>query len=323
MIVDLTGRIAERPYLPEHLIGQLGFLIKAWKRASIYLIGPKEIEDLVPPGEDLWLDERCVWQNVWDGDRNAPSLGMPPRPLAQRRDQSGDTTDLCEGTSSDHRRCEAGPPRLAAPRPEALWGRLSRCRQPRRHDLLGIYLRNLTPHQRRILAGPGAVHLPEGPSIFLCPDNIHDSARKIQRDGFGSGTDLVKILFDYVLLHELAHAYIDRDCLGHHNAWTRLVEESLCTAIGIGHFIDVQDRSALHIFLDRCPLEYKCYTYWLDLSTSVLKGFAEALEMNDEDLSRAALPPRVVEGRPWLGPGRGPQEFWKGLGAGILHHYFR
>lgn len=85
------------------------------------------------------------------------------------------------------------------------------------------------------------------PSIFICPERIYNQK---------SNPD---IIFQNVAIHELVHAYINRE---YKNDYEKIIEESLTNAIAFLHFKDDEKEDIIE-FIKKQPIEYKRCYFWL------------------------------------------------------------
>ncbi len=91
------------------------------------------------------------------------------------------------------------------------------------------------------------------PSIFICPERIYN---KPDPD----------IIFQYVAIHELVHAYINKK---YNDDSEKIIEESLSNAIAFLHFKDKEKENIIK-FIKNQPIEYKGCYYWLKFNSESL-----------------------------------------------------
>jgi len=116
---------------------------------------------------------------------------------------------------------------------EKIWERIMECSK-KVYVKLGVYLKN----------GVSFLNINE-PSIFICPERIYNKKSP-------------DIIFQNVAIHELTHAYINRE---YKNDYEKIIEESLANAIAFLHFND--EREDIIEFIKEQPIEYKGCYYWL------------------------------------------------------------
>jgi len=124
---------------------------------------------------------------------------------------------------------------------ERAWEMLSECRGIT-YSMVGVYTED-SPTIRE--------HTSENESraIFICPERIYNSNH--------SKPDIV---FQFVVLHELAHGYQGM-CKYYSKDWGKVIEESLANAVAYSHF-EEKEKNAILEHISQQPCEYKGYTFW-------------------------------------------------------------
>jgi len=90
-------------------------------------------------------------------------------------------------------------------------------------------------------------------AIFICPERIYNQTH--------SKPDIV---FQFVVIHELAHAYQGM-CKYYTKDWEKVIEESLANAVAYVNF-EKTEKNAILEHISQQPCEYKGYTFWTSLS---------------------------------------------------------
>jgi len=86
---------------------------------------------------------------------------------------------------------------------------------------------------------------------------------------------IFKVIYAKVLFHELAHAYMDSDQKIYIDNCSKVIEESLCNAISYQRF-GGNTRAIVNMAISYQPLEYRCFTFWLEYyKGTVLREIAE------------------------------------------------
>jgi hypothetical protein len=118
---------------------------------------------------------------------------------------------------------------------ERTWERIKECSK-KVYPAVGVYCKD----------GVSFLNINES-SIFICPERIYD--KKSEPD----------IIFQKVAIHELVHAYINRNYI---NDFEKIIEESLANAIAFLHF-NGDEKEEIIEFINGEPVEYKGCYYWL------------------------------------------------------------
>jgi hypothetical protein len=124
---------------------------------------------------------------------------------------------------------------------ERAWEMLSECKGMT-YPTVGVYTEDA--HKIREHTGEN-----ESRAIFICPERIYNSNH--------SKPDIV---FQFVVLHELAHAYHGM-CKYYSKDWGKVIEESLANAVAYVNF-EKTEKNAILEHISQQPCEYKGYTFW-------------------------------------------------------------
>jgi len=124
---------------------------------------------------------------------------------------------------------------------EKAWEILSECKGIT-YSMVGVYTEDA--HKIREHTGEN-----EPRAIFICPERIYNSNH--------SKPDIV---FQFVVIHELAHAYQGM-CKDYSKEWGKVIEESLANAVAYSHF-EKKEKNAILEHISQQPCEYKGYTFW-------------------------------------------------------------
>jgi len=94
-------------------------------------------------------------------------------------------------------------------------------------------------------------HFPAGEVIFICPERIYRHEKP-------------ELLFQKVVIHELAHAYVQgKRSEDYRRGYGRVIEESLANAVALSHFRK-KETPALKAFIATQPPEYRGCYFWID-----------------------------------------------------------
>ncbi len=156
--------------------------------------------------------------------------------------------------------CEKDPEPLLH-KADEMWERIENCREPSPFVVMGVYFSN-TRRIRDIVRDATGFNVPPGRGIFICPERIHGVAEDYG-DFYPSA---FRLLFAAVLIHELAHAYMDEGKWSD-EAWERVIEESLANAFVLKclweELRDEMNKYILTEFLSTQPIEYRGYRFFV------------------------------------------------------------
>ena len=94
-------------------------------------------------------------------------------------------------------------------------------------------------------------HYPAGEVIFICPERIYRHEKP-------------ELLFQKVVIHELAHAFVGGERYeDYERGYGRVIEESLANAVALSHFRR-KETPALKAFIATQPPEYRGCYFWMD-----------------------------------------------------------
>ena len=94
-------------------------------------------------------------------------------------------------------------------------------------------------------------HYPAGEVIFICPERIYRHEKP-------------ELLFQKVVIHELAHAFVGGERYeDYERGYGRVIEESLANAVALSHFRK-KETPALKAFIATQPPEYRGCYFWID-----------------------------------------------------------
>jgi len=131
---------------------------------------------------------------------------------------------------------------------------------------VGLYMPNIPSDIAEKL------NLSSRPSIFICPERVRNWSDKVSTALKISTSSTEKIIATMVILHELAHAYMDGgNSIGHF--YEQVIEESLANAVAYDLLSsNTRGRAVLRYAMSLQPLEYRAYVFWQYKSTSTLPG---------------------------------------------------
>lgn len=130
----------------------------------------------------------------------------------------------------------------------------------------------------------GEIKNPNSNCIFVCPERIHniainqvpdmfvisqDSPNPRKLINYKKRTKVFRTLFTAISLHEIAHAYMDRDNgtkINLDDSCKKLIEESFANALAWSQFKKLSDKRIVENFMNSQPFEYSSYRYWIHKS---------------------------------------------------------
>jgi len=124
---------------------------------------------------------------------------------------------------------------------ERAWEMLSECKGIT-YSMVGVYTEDA--HKIREHTSEN-----ESRAIFICPERIY-KPKHPKPD----------IVFQFVVIHELAHAYQGM-CKYYSKEWGKVIEESLANAVAYSHF-EKKEKNVILEHISQQPCEYKGYTFW-------------------------------------------------------------
>ena len=149
---------------------------------------------------------------------------------------------------------------------EALFERLERCRDwSGGFVAVGLYMRYPDERTREIIEEETGKEIPECPSIFISPERVMDWAKEASSEiPFFEQDWGFRFFLAKVLVHELAHAYMDGG-KNQDTFWERVIEESLANAFAycnVAAPASDAERLAFEKVTSKQPIEYQGWRYF-------------------------------------------------------------
>jgi len=201
--------------------GRLTYLATPYTNVPIYLVNPSTMDKIRPP--EMGYNPECVKRSMKD-----------VREVIKREREMEKLREWKTGE-----RAVVREPEVDAV--ERTWQILSECKGMT-YPTVGVYTED-SPTIREYTSEK------ETRAIFICPERIYNSNH--------SKPD---IMFQFVVIHELAHAYHGM-CMYYSNDWGKVIEESLANAVAYAHF-KKKEKNAILEHISQQPCEYKGYTFW-------------------------------------------------------------
>ena len=128
---------------------------------------------------------------------------------------------------------------------------------------VGLYKSSLSDDEIKHIKNTTGFELKKGKTIFICPERVVGWADRSKIDATN--------LFNGVLFHEMAHAYLDNGTNKYNLPGGRTFEESLCNAISLSLVPDTEDKKAqlINSFMEQ-PIEYKGFAAFDSFSSLFL-----------------------------------------------------
>ena len=151
---------------------------------------------------------------------------------------------------------------------EALLERIERCRDwSGGFAAVGLYLSRIGERTREIVREETGREIPDGPSIFIAPERVEEWAREASAEiPFFEPDWGFRFFLAKVLVHELAHAYMDGGRNGR-TFWERVIEESLANAFAyrsVAALASDAERMAFEKITSQQPLEYHGWRLFIE-----------------------------------------------------------
>jgi len=224
-----------------------------YSRLPVYLIDPPLMDIVYPPERKVFLVEECAEVVVREFD-------------GREKDEEDwwDIEDVFERWREEMDR---------------LWARLRDCLMPSEMVAMGVYFSSVPRQVVETVKGHCGVTIGMGPTIFICPERVKENSEEVL--DCKSKSWAFRFGFASILIHELAHAFMDggKSCS---EPWERFVEESLANAYAFyklsvvgGSFKD-REASAFLREVAPQPLEYQGWEPFVQNGPSHLRTMALA-----------------------------------------------
>ncbi|QOR76291.1 MAG: hypothetical protein IMW88_01585 [Thermoflavifilum sp.] len=240
--INLNSDTDAPKYIWNKIYGRLTYLTPAYERVPIYLVDEATMDRIHPPERSLSMDVLK--------ERLPGIMGRLEEEAERMREE-----ELPRWASI----IEEGLNACFTSQMSAL-GAYFHDFQPQpelAHDLTNI-LEERTKYDKALKEQIRAQHprLPAGEVIFICPERIYRHEKP-------------ELLFQKVVIHELAHAYVGGERNeDYRRGYGRVIEESLANAVALSHFRR-KETPALKAFIATQPPEYRGCYFWIDnLSTN-------------------------------------------------------
>lgn len=206
------------PVSVDKIISRLSYLVYVSK-IPVYLVNKELMDYLYPPEKRRFLNKECVQSLLNDEDQH---------PFPPYFDDLQDFFETFQRKLSDCKREEISSFTVA----------------------VGLYKSSLSDDEIKHIKNTTGFELKKGKTIFICPERVVGWADRSKIDATN--------LFNGVLFHEMAHAYLDNGTNKYNLPGGRTFEESLCNAISLSLVPDTEDKKAqlINSFMEQ-PIEYK------------------------------------------------------------------
>ncbi|SFV33478.1 hypothetical protein [Thermoflavifilum thermophilum] len=234
--ININSRVTVPDNIWNKIYGRLTYLTPTYERVPIYLVDEQTMDRISPPKR--CLNDECL----------ASSLRRIDELLEEKSERL-----------QEMRRSETETPRWVTAIDEIL----SECLTSKMVHL-GVYLHDSQPQPdlaaelTKLIENAEYKHellsqhpdFPKGEVIFICPERIYEH-------------DNPELLFQKVVIHELAHAFVAGDRqTDYQKLYGRVIEESLANAVALSHFRE-KETPPLKAFIAKQPPEYRGCYYWM------------------------------------------------------------
>lgn len=244
-----------------------GFLSPHFYGLPIYMVDPDLMDKVYPPRRRRFLDPRCVKEILKEIDRRM-----------EKEESDTQTFD------------------------KNLWDRLEHCREIEYASYfvaVGVYLPLVSEEIRKVVKETTGKSIDYRRAIFVCPERIAKWVQEAQdhvpllakRWGF-------RFLFTKVVIHELAHAYMDGD-RARTAAWERVIEESLANAFAYQSLVPAMgdiEKATFEYITSKQPMEYRGWRYFIKEEDG---NPIRALEMTGLAWKKGISPSREMTSAIW------------------------
>jgi len=210
----------------DEVAGRLSYLSTTYAQVPIYYVRPDTMDEIEPPRKGF--DRKCVRETIKRIEKRSAEEERDRRP------RWWETDDFDRAVEETKKRLRNSL--------EERWSNLSECRRVK-YCAVGVYTDDV---------GVIREHTGENEerAIFICPERIF-KPEYAQPD----------IIFQHVVIHELAHAY-HGVTENYNKDWGEVIEESLATAVAYLHFKNHEINPIME-FIAQQPCEYQGFTFWL------------------------------------------------------------
>lgn len=117
--------------------------------------------------------------------------------------------------------------------------------------------------------------------IFICPERINTSTIEICDESKETFNQIqtkkaFEICFKKVVLHEIAHGYMDQVSNSikksnnwYKETWGKIIEESFANLLAIKQFKEQEQLQIIEKFTNKQPIEYQLYRFWMKKGKNV------------------------------------------------------
>lgn len=234
----------------------MDFLLDKFWNVPIYLVNEALMDSLYPPRKAMVLDENCIKEFI---EREIPDErreGINLREIFKKIDTE------CRKKSYE---------RMIAPYKRIIV-------IDKKMIVLGLYIPKLNNnHIQEIKKHKNQdiydEDIPDGEAIFICPERVEYMAQIYKKFIDGSVSNAYEIIFQKVLIHELAHAYMHNDKKFQYSneLWYEIIEESMANAVAFKHFSNKKQK-IIHWAISNQSLEYRGYLHWITRKKKELAG---------------------------------------------------
>lgn len=236
---DLTENLEN---LEEKIIRRLDFLLDKFWNVPIYLVNEALMDSLYPPRKTMVLNKDCTKKII---DKKIP-------------DERKKRINLRKIFKEINEECrEDFDKKMIA---------------------IGLYIPKLNYYDKQMIEKMKSQEIcdediPDGEAIFICPERVEYMAQKYKKFIGGSVSDAYEIIFQKVLIHEIAHAYMHNDKKFQYSneLWYEIIEESMANAVAFKHFSNIEQK-IIHLVISNQSLEYRGYLHWITREKKELAG---------------------------------------------------
>lgn len=162
---------------------------------------------------------------------------------------------------------------------EEIFERLNECRY-KTIVAVGLYKPSLSPGEIREIENRTGHQISDRESIFISPERIDNWVHKYEESIGKPVQGAYDIIFQMILIHELAHAYMNDDIKSQYanELWYSIIEESMANAVAFKHF-SAKEKKIVSWAMSTQPLEYRGYVYWIPEEKKYIAPLAHLWKM--------------------------------------------
>ena len=233
---NLNSKINISRTIIQYAISKVGFLLKVYSEVPIYFIDENLMDYLYPPEKRKLLDEESI-------NRILKKYKDIKREIPKEKAYESSKNEI-----------------------DKFFKEVEEYRREYKNNFiaLGLYKRHLTNNELGEIKNRTGKSISSRPTIFICPERIKNSSLEISKKLKNSQTRTFKIIFTKVLLHELAHGYMNGNSKPYSKEYYSIIEEGLANALAISNFSENEEKAIVYEFVKNQPFEYRTCMFWLN-----------------------------------------------------------